>query len=325
MNNHVGHVSMIQYHLPLPSDSAVQTAFQHVFFVDAYKHKLEVCLFLAGTSSIHDSLTLSRWQVAVFFVDRRGDPTLLADGSMAWRGVPSYLLIGLVCGLVFGNSLSNDFTFDDSSAIVSNRHVHTNDTDWLSVWWVDYWGTPIQSEHSHKSYRPLTTLTFRLNFLFSGLNAWSYHATNVLLHALVSCILYRLMLNVLNDYAPSLLLTLWFAVHPVKCDAVASIVGRAELLSTFFFLMALFCFFDNSLGCFFIYTILATLSKGNVFVFNIIIVILKLKLMFILPNPRTRFDSALRLYSTWANQAVPSLPIIAYSEQVEPTSQNGPA
>lgn len=217
---------------------------------------------------------------------------------MAWRGVPSYLLIGLVCGLVFGNSLSNDFTFDDSSAIVSNRHVHTNDTDWLSVWWVDYWGTPIQSEHSHKSYRPLTTLTFRLNFLFSGLNAWSYHATNVLLHALVSCILYRLMLNVLNDYAPSLLLTLWFAVHPVKCDAVASIVGRAELLSTFFFLMALFCFFDNSLGCFFIYTILATLSKGNVFVFNIIIVILKLKLMFILPNPRTRFDSALRLYST---------------------------
>lgn len=60
MNNHVGHVSMIQYHLPLPSDSAVQTAFQHVFFVDAYKHKLEVCLFLAGTSSIHDSLTLSR-------------------------------------------------------------------------------------------------------------------------------------------------------------------------------------------------------------------------------------------------------------------------
>src|SRR5690606_15943106 len=145
-------------------------------------------------------------------------------------------------------------TFDDNSAIVSNRYIRTNETDWWSIWTVDYWGTPIQSEHSHKSYRPVTSLTFRLNYLLSsdpsGLHPFGYHLTNVCLHALVSVILYRFMLNMLNDHWPSLLLTLFFAVHPLKSEAVSGIVGRAELLSTFFFLMALFCYFDHAFICF---------------------------------------------------------------------------
>lgn len=44
-------------------------------------------------------------------------------------------------------------------------------------------------EQSHKSYRPLTVLTFRLNYLLHQLEPWGYHATNVLLHAAV-CLLY---------------------------------------------------------------------------------------------------------------------------------------
>lgn len=44
-------------------------------------------------------------------------------------------------------------------------------------------------EQSHKSYRPLTVLTFRLNYWLHQLEPWGYHATNVFLHALV-CLLY---------------------------------------------------------------------------------------------------------------------------------------
>lgn len=180
---------------------------------------------------------------------------------MASLWLTGYLPIVLITCLVFSNSLGGHFTFDDNSAILSNRNVHTNETDWWSLFLVDYWGTPIRSEHSHKSYRPFTSLTFRLNYLLSGLNPFGYHLTNVLLHALVSLIYYRFMMNLLNDHWPSLLFTLFFAVHPLKAEAVSGIVGRAELLSTTFFLISLFCYFDSAFFSFALHAILATLSK----------------------------------------------------------------
>lgn len=173
-----------------------------------------------------------------------------------------YFVITICILLVYCNSLGCDFTFDDNSAIVQNRHVRSNESTWWSVFSVDYWGTPIESEHSHKSYRPVTLLTFRLNYLISGLDPFGYHLGNVLLHLLVSLVCYKFMLNILNhDVWSSLLFTLFFALHPLKSEAVAGIVGRAELLCTLFTLFSLFCYFDSSFLSFSIYVILATLSK----------------------------------------------------------------
>lgn len=46
-------------------------------------------------------------------------------------------------------------------------------------------------EQSHKSYRPLTVLTFRWNYAVHGLQPAGYHLVNLLLHALVSLLYYR--------------------------------------------------------------------------------------------------------------------------------------
>lgn len=46
-------------------------------------------------------------------------------------------------------------------------------------------------ELSHKSYRPLTVLTFRANFWFHGLNPIGYHAINLGLHSIVSILFYK--------------------------------------------------------------------------------------------------------------------------------------
>lgn len=48
-------------------------------------------------------------------------------------------------------------------------------------------------EQSHKSYRPLTVLSFRLNHWFAGglSSPQSYLAVNLALHCLVSCLFYR--------------------------------------------------------------------------------------------------------------------------------------
>ena len=47
----------------------------------------------------------------------------------------------------------------------------------------DFWGRPIDSQTSVKSYRPLTVLSFRWNFALHGLDVRGYHIANLLLHA----------------------------------------------------------------------------------------------------------------------------------------------
>lgn len=46
-------------------------------------------------------------------------------------------------------------------------------------------------EQSHKSYRPLTVLTFRWNYMIHQLEPMGYHLVNILLHAITSVLYYR--------------------------------------------------------------------------------------------------------------------------------------
>lgn len=62
--------------------------------------------------------------------------------------------------LVFINGLNGDFVHDDIFAIKRNRDV-TGSARLADVFYNDFWGTAMSSNASHKSYRPLTTLTFR--------------------------------------------------------------------------------------------------------------------------------------------------------------------
>ena len=110
----------------------------------------------------------------------------------------------------------------------------------------DFWGTPVRHSGSHKSYRPLCVLTFRLNYLLSGLDPFSYHLTNVLLHAGVTA-LYVLTVRKAVTSCPSdvlLLSGLLFAVHPIHTEAVAGVVGRADVLACLFFLLAIHLYID---------------------------------------------------------------------------------
>lgn len=59
------------------------------------------------------------------------------------------------------NALNGDFVHDDIPAITRNQDVlGTNPLTSLFI--NDFWGTPMSDVNSHKSYRPFTTLTFRL-------------------------------------------------------------------------------------------------------------------------------------------------------------------
>ncbi|XP_071036207.1 protein O-mannosyl-transferase Tmtc3 [Parasteatoda tepidariorum] len=155
---------------------------------------------------------------------------------MEFERVCPFLLAALVA-VCYSNSLNCGFAYDDIAAVKENRDVRLH-TPITNVFMNDFWGTPLRKEGSHKSYRPLTVLTFRANYAVHGLRPFGYHMVNVLLHAVVCILFYRLCLHFFSG-TNSLVSSALFAVHPIHTEAVSGVVGRAELLSAAAFLCAL--------------------------------------------------------------------------------------
>ncbi|XP_028934780.1 protein O-mannosyl-transferase TMTC2 [Ornithorhynchus anatinus] len=143
--------------------------------------------------------------------------------------------------LLYLNTLAADFCYDDSRAIKTNQDL-LPETPWTHIFYNDFWGTLLTHSGSHKSYRPLCTLSFRFNHAIGGLNPWSYHLVNVLLHAAVTSLFTSFSRILLGDGSWTLLVGLLFASHPIHTEAVAGIVGRADVGASFFFLLSLLCY-----------------------------------------------------------------------------------
>ncbi|XP_054720816.1 protein O-mannosyl-transferase Tmtc3-like [Uloborus diversus] len=184
-------------------------------------------------------------------------------------GKLSYALVCTGACLCYLGALECGFVFDDVSAIQENQDLRPT-TPWSNLLANDFWGTPMYKEHSHKSYRPVSVFTYRINYLLHGLNPFGYHLVNVFLHAMV-CLLYKRTCDLLVSKRTALLAAILFASHPLHTEAVTGVVGRAEILSSFFYLLAFLCYYSSTtkgaatewfwFGTSLILTALATFSK----------------------------------------------------------------
>ncbi|XP_052122968.1 protein O-mannosyl-transferase TMTC2-like isoform X5 [Frankliniella occidentalis] len=151
------------------------------------------------------------------------------------------LAVAALAFVLYVNTLGAGFVYDDSRAVVRNPDVRGGQSAWLAFGH-DFWGTPLGSAGSHGSYRPLAVLSLRANaYLAGGLRPRAFHLVNAQLHALCSWLVARLSRR-LGPPAAWPAAALLFAVHPVHCEAVAGIVGRADLLAAALALLALLAF-----------------------------------------------------------------------------------
>ncbi|XP_017489517.1 PREDICTED: transmembrane and TPR repeat-containing protein CG4341, partial [Rhagoletis zephyria] len=121
-------------------------------------------------------------------------------------------------------------------AILANKDVSGN-TPWQSVFQHDYWGTPLMDSGSHGSYRPLCVLSFRFNFLLGGYTPWGFHLINNLMHCLSTGLVVKLARYYLSSGWGVLATGALFAAHPIHTEAVAGIVGRADVAACIFYLL----------------------------------------------------------------------------------------
>uniref|UniRef100_A0A0K8WFG8 Transmembrane and TPR repeat-containing protein CG5038 n=1 Tax=Bactrocera latifrons TaxID=174628 RepID=A0A0K8WFG8_BACLA len=149
----------------------------------------------------------------------------------------------LLCLASYSHALNGSFVFDDTVAIVKNVDVTTYPTNWTSILKNDFWGTSLLSPESHKSYRPLTTLIFHLEYTIFGFRAKHMKAINLLLHCINTLLVWQLLrklrfeTTVSNQVAA--VASTFFAIHPIHTEAVCGVVGRAELILCTFYLVAL--------------------------------------------------------------------------------------
>jgi tetratricopeptide (TPR) repeat protein len=147
-------------------------------------------------------------------------------------------LIAAAVFLVFWPAVDADFVnWDDNFLLVENERYRGFGPEQLR--WMF---TTFHMGH----YQPLTWVSYALDHLVWGMEPRGYHLTNVILHAANAVLIYVLARR-LFDLAlgasrtrtvPPLLAALLFAVHPLRTESVAWVTARRDLLSTFFFLLA---------------------------------------------------------------------------------------
>ncbi len=140
-----------------------------------------------------------------------------------------FTLISGLSFLIYFNSLHGSFHFDDATSIINNSSIHLKHL------------TLNELKKATRSNRPVTDLSFAINYYFGDLDTLGYHSVNVAVHALTGFAVYLLLLEIFRHVSPVLPLfgsLLWIS-HPVQTQAVTYIVQRATSLSTLFFVLSL--------------------------------------------------------------------------------------
>jgi tetratricopeptide (TPR) repeat protein len=125
------------------------------------------------------------------------------------------LALGLALA-AFGATLGHPFHFDDYS-LLSDPAV-TSPSGWWQVFRLE-------------QTRPLTYLTFWLNYQLGGDDPMGYHAVNLLLHLAACWMAASLFRRVLSCGQAAAWAVVLFALHPLQTEAVVYVFARATLLS----------------------------------------------------------------------------------------------
>jgi protein O-mannosyl-transferase len=137
---------------------------------------------------------------------------------------------------VYGRTLSVPLLFDDVDAIGRNLTIR----HWSTALWPPPNITP--------SGRPVLNLSLAVNYAIGGTAVWSYHALNLVIHALAGLTLFGIVRRTLvrrrREDASVIAFgaALLWAMHPLQTESVTYIVQRAESLMGLFYLATMYCF-----------------------------------------------------------------------------------
>ncbi len=175
-------------------------------------------------------------------------------GSTSAKAVPkktnkrSVFLIFLFVfsALLYANTLGHRYAFDDSIVITENPYTQSGLKGIPKLLTTDFFEGiyGYQTDLAGGRYRPLSLVSFAIEYQLFGENPLTGHLFNILLYAL--CVLMTfLVLEQWFGRASTIpyLSSLLFLVHPVHTEVVANIKSRDEILCFLLLFGALYWFY----------------------------------------------------------------------------------
>ncbi len=150
----------------------------------------------------------------------------------------------VIAGLAVGSylhTLGNAFVFDDRIIVLAKARKWQDESLW-QVLKHDYWG----DQRMDALYRPVTVVSHVLSYRVWGDRPGPHRAVNLVLHAACCCCLFGLTCVVFGDRRLAGIASVLFAVHAVHVEAVAQVVGRAELLAALGTIVALWLYVSDA-------------------------------------------------------------------------------
>ena len=199
--------------------------------------------------------------------------------------------LALLSLIAFLPALRNDFVdWDDGINFLENTHFRG--LGWEQLRWM--W-----TSHLLYRYIPVTWMTLGLDYNIWGLDPFGFHLTSLLWHTANAVIFYWLAITLLRWAIPegsqelrglipfgAFFAALIFSVHPLRVESVAWVTERRDLVSGFFYLLAVLVYLRgvrepaargierrHYWGCFALF-ILGCLSKEMVVTLPVILLIL---------------------------------------------------
>ena len=155
-----------------------------------------------------------------------GDPrrTALIVAALVVLTIAAYWHVG-ACGFV---------SYDDPTYVVAQPMVNQGLRGAAICW-------AFTAPHG-ANWHPLTSLTHMLDCSLFGVNAGPQHWVNVLWHVLNTALVFVVWQRLSGAAWPSAFVAALFALHPLHVESVAWISERKDVVSTAFWLLALWAY-----------------------------------------------------------------------------------
>jgi tetratricopeptide (TPR) repeat protein len=145
------------------------------------------------------------------------------------------LALFLITLLVYAPAYRFGFVnFDDPEYVTNNPHVRNGFRSDGVAWAV--------TSTEAANWFPATRLSHLLDVEIFDLRPGGHHFTNALLHAFGTVLLFAFLYAATGAAWPSTFVAMLFAVHPLHVESVAWIAERKDVLSAFFWFLALWSY-----------------------------------------------------------------------------------
>ena len=129
------------------------------------------------------------------------------------------MVLFVVILINYVNVFPNEFVWDDIFFIVDNIHIK----ELSNI--PGFFAEPSTSN----LYRPLRNVFYTINYQIWQLNIFGYHLNSLLLHFLVTILLFFITLRITNKTIFSFVVALFFASHPIHTGRITNITASFDV------------------------------------------------------------------------------------------------